>query len=301
MDRREFLGRAARTAVALGFGAGAGSALGARVTHAMDEKLNRESQLKKALILGMLPDKLSLEDRFKLARDCGFDGIEAPSIGGDDDRKALREASDKTGMPIHSIMFGGWHAPLSSGDPAVAEKGLSDLRAGLQCAMELGADALLLVPAVVNAETRYKDAYERSQKHIRSLIPLAEKLNVVIAVENVWNNFLLSPLEFARYVDEFDSPYVQAYFDVGNVVAFGWPEDWIRTLGTRIRKIHLKDFKRGPRQFVNLRDGDVNWPEVRKALDEVGYKGFMTAELKGGDEAYLRDLSGRIDKIIAGE
>ncbi len=301
MDRREFLGQMAHAAVVLGLGAAAESVARARVDRVMDSKPTGKSELRKALILGMLPGKLSLEDRFKLARDCGFDGVEAPPIGDETERRAIRQAAETVGIPIHSIIFGGWHAPLSSGDPAVIEKGLTDLRAALECAKELGADALLLVPAVVNAETRYKDAYERSQKHIRSLIPLAEKLKVVITVENVWNNFLLSPLEFARYVDEFDSPFVQAYFDVGNVVAFGWPEDWIRTLGKRIRKIHLKDFKREGRQWKNLRDGDVNWPEVRKALAEVGYEGFMTAELKGGDEKYLRNLSSRIDRIIAGE
>ncbi len=165
----------------------------------------------------------------------------------------------------------------------------------------MGATCLLLVPAIVNAETRYVEAYRRSQMRIKEVIPDAEKLAVPIAVENVWNNFLLSPMEFAFYVDEFKSPYVRAYFDVGNVVAFGWPQDWIRTLGERILRVHLKDFKKDTREWKNLRDGDVNWLEVRKALDEVGYSGYLTAELHGGDEKHLRDVASRIDKIIAGE
>jgi L-ribulose-5-phosphate 3-epimerase len=164
-----------------------------------------------------------------------------------------------------------------------------------------GAGTVLLVPAVVNPETRYEDAYQRSIQQIRKLIPLAKELKVVIAVEDVWNKFLLSPVEFARYVDTFDSPWVQAYFDVGNIVFYGYPQDWIRTLGKRIVRIHLKDFKSETKEFVPLRDGSINWPEVHKALLEVGYDGFLTIEQRAGDEAYLREINARMDLIIAGK
>ena len=123
----------------------------------------------------------------------------------------------------------------------------------------------------------------------------------MIGIENVWNKFLLRPLEFSRYVDEFDSPWVQVYFDVGNVLLFGCAQDWIRTLGKRIVRIHLKDFKLRGYKWTNLREGDVNWREVRRAFDEIGYRGYMTTEMGGGDEAYLRDLSERIELIIAGK
>lgn len=259
-----------------------------------------QNGLKKALVLSMLPGNLSYVDRFSLAKEVGFDGVEAPPITDPEEVKKVRAASEMSGIPVHSIIYGGWHAPLSSADPRTVEKGIQDVQAALRCAKELGADTVLLVPAIVNESTRYVDAYTRSQQNIRKIVPLAEKLKVVIAVENVWNNFLLSPLEFARYVDEFRSPFVKAYFDVGNVLAFGWSEDWIRTLGKRIHRIHLKDFKRSTRQFVNLLEGDVNWREVRKALDEIGYRGFLTAELAGGDANYLRDVAQRIDRIIAG-
>lgn len=295
MERREFLGRITRAALALGVSATGALRGGAEETTPMPK-----SALKKALILGMLPGNLSVEDRFKLAGDLGFRGIEVEPISDPAQVRALRDASEKTGVAIHSVIFGGWGAPLSSPDPKVVEKGVADLKAGLGSARELGADTLLLVPAVVNEGTRYRDAYERSQEQIRKLIPLAEKLKVVIAVEDVWNNFLLSPLEFARYIDELDSPFVKAYFDVGNVVAFGWPEDWIRTLGKRIHRIHLKDFRRRDRSWQNLGDGDVNWPQVRKALAEVGYKGYLTAELPGGDGKYLRNVSGRIERLLGG-
>src|SRR6266540_1495139 len=123
-----------------------------------------------------------------------------------------------------------------------------------------GSDTVLLVPAVVNAQTSYRDAWTRSQAQIRKLIPLAAELKVVIAIEEVWNKFLLSPLEMVQYIGEFHSPWVQAWFDVGNVVLYGYPQDWIRTLGKRIVKVHLKDFKRkeGGYEWVNLGDGDVD-------------------------------------------
>jgi len=169
----------------------------------------------------------------------------------------------------------------------------------MRSAKNLGADVVLLVPAVVTEEVAYGDAYTRSQKNIRTLLPLAAELNVTIAVENVWNKFLLSPLEFARYVDEFENPWLKAYIDVGNMILFGFAQDWLRTVGKRIVRIHLKDFRRKGSEWTNLLDGDVNWAQVRKALAEIGYRGYMTTELSGGDEAYLMDLAGRIDKIIA--
>jgi len=128
---------------------------------------------------------------------------------------------------------------------------------------------------------------------------------VIVAVEEVWNKFLLSPLEFARYVDELDSPWVKAYFDVGNVVFYGYPQDWIRSLGTRIAKVHLKDFhldRPGGRfAWTNIGDGDIDWGDVRRAFDEVGYRGYFTTEVAGGDAAYLKDLAGRVDRFLAGE
>ena len=192
-------------------------------------------------------------------------------------------------------------APLSDARPEVTDKGVAGMEIAMRSAKALGADVVLLVPARVTETVGYGQAYERSQKNIRRLLPLAQELQITIAVENVWNKFLLSPLEFARYVDELDHPRLKAYFDVGNVILFGFSQDWIRTLGKRIVRVHLKDFRREGSKWTPLREGDVNWPEVRQAFADIEYSGFVTPELRGGDEAYLRDLSDRIDLFIAGK
>jgi hexulose-6-phosphate isomerase len=257
------------------------------------------AKLRKALQLGMLPKKLPDAEKFELAKKCGFNGIETNWMEDLNAARRLGRLARQAGVPIHSIVRGGWDAPFSDPDPKVIDKGLATMETALRSAKALGADAVLLVPAIVNENVSYAQAYKRSQIHIKKVLPLAEELGVVIAVENVWNKFLLSPLEFARYVDEFESPWLKAYFDIGNVILFGYSQDWIRTLGKRIVKIHLKDFKRRGYQWTNLLDGDVNWPEVRRALDEIGYDGYLTTELRGGDEAYLTDLAGRIDRFFA--
>ncbi|OHB83157.1 MAG: hypothetical protein A2Z38_01825 [Planctomycetes bacterium RBG_19FT_COMBO_48_8] len=289
MERRSFLKYAATATVATGL-------LGRSITAQAGQK---GTKMRKALQFGMLPKNLSDADKFKLAKECGFEGIEGSPMEDLDAARQLGRLAREAGVPIHSIVYGGWGAPFSDPDPKVIEKGLAGMETALRSAKALGANAVLLVPAVLNEDVGYGQAYKRSQEHIRKLLPLAEELKIIIAVENVWNKFLLSPLEFARYVDEFDSPWLKAYFDVGNVILFGYSQDWIRTLGKRIVKIHLKDFKRNGYQWTNLLEGDVNWKQVRLALDEVGYDGFLTPELSGGDKAYLTDLSERIDRILA--
>jgi len=257
---------------------------------------------KKGLVFDMVSDKLSFADRFKIVRDAGFEVVQA--LTEPDARKAeeMKRAADAAGIHIDSVMnVDHWQYPLSSSDPAVVERSLSGMRTSLQNAKLWGAAVVLLVPAVVNPQTSYHDAWTRSQAEIRKLIPLAAELKVVIGIEEVWNRFLLSPLEMAQYVDEFRSPWIKAWFDVGNVVLYGYPQDWIRTLDKRIVDVHLKDFKRkeGGYDWVNLGDGDVDWSAVRAAFTEIGYTGSVIAELDGGDEAYLRDVSRRIDRLLA--
>jgi L-ribulose-5-phosphate 3-epimerase len=261
--------------------------------------------IKKAVLLDMLPAQLSYAARFKLGKDLGFEEIECPTTSDERIAEELKKAAESSGLRIHSVMNQAhWKYPLSSADSAVVAESIKGMETSLRNAHFWGADTVLLVPAVVNPQTRYRDAWVRSQQQIRRLIPMAQELKVVIAVEEVWNKFLLSPVEFARYVDEFESPWIRAYFDVGNVVISGYPQDWIRTLGKRIVKLHIKDFKfaGNPRQatWTALREGEIDWIEVHKALAEIGYAGSATVELPGGDEAYLREVSKRFDSILAG-
>jgi L-ribulose-5-phosphate 3-epimerase len=257
--------------------------------------------IKKGLVFDMVSDKLSYADRFKMVRDSGFEVVQA--LTEPDERKAqeMKQAADAATVQIDSVMnVDHWQYPLSSSDPAVVEKSLNGMRTSLRNAKLWGSDVVLLVPAVVNSQTSYRDAWTRSQAQIRKLIPLAQELSVVIGIEEVWNKFLLSPVEMAQYVDEFRSPWIKAWFDVGNVVLYGYPQDWIRTLGKRIVKVHLKDFKRkqGGYDWVNLGDGDVEWPAVRQAFSDIGYGGSVIAELEQGDAAYLSDVSRRIDRLL---
>jgi len=259
--------------------------------------------IKKGLVFDMVPANLSYADRFKLVRDAGFEVVQA--LTEPDQRKAeeMKRAADAADIRIDSVMnVDHWQYPLSSSDSGVVEKSLSGMRTSLRNATLWGSDAVLLVPAVVNPQTSYRDAWTRSQTQIAKLIPLAEELKVVIAIEEVWNRFLLSPLEMVQYIGELHSPWVQAWFDVGNVVLYGYPQDWIRTLGKRIVKVHLKDFKRTENGYawVNLGDGDVDWPAVRQAFADIGYAGSAIAELEQGDETYLRDVSRRIDRLLLG-
>jgi len=259
--------------------------------------------IKKAVLLSMLPKSMSMLDRFKLAMECGFEQIECPTTEDPGQAEEIKRAADGSGLRIHSVMNQAhWKYPLSSPDSAVVAESVKGMETSLRNARFWGADTVLLVPAVVDAKTGYADAWKRSQEQIRRMIPLAKELNVVIAVEEVWNKFLLSPLEFASYVDSFKSPFIRAYFDVGNVAISGYPQDWIRTLGPRIVKLHFKDFKFAKRQaeFVPLREGEIDWLEVYKALAEIGYKGSATVELPGGDKEYLREVSRRFDLILSG-
>lgn len=293
-SRREFLKTSAIAACAIGTPA-------ATASLAVMSSPVPAAQIKKAVLISMLPKQLNYTERFKLARDVGFEAIEAQTVADPREAEEIRKAAADAKVRIHSVMnMDHWKYPLSSSDPAAVEKSIEGMKTSLHNAKLWGADAVLLVPAVVNPETSYRDAWMRSQKQIRRLIPLAEELKVIIAIEEVWNKFLLSPLEFPKYIDEFRSSWVQAYFDVGNVVLYGYPQDWIRNLGKRIAKIHLKDFKRerDGYKWVNLGEGDIDWAAVHAALAGAGYAGYATTELPNGDEAYLRDLSQRVDRLL---
>src|ERR1039458_8859727 len=223
--------------------------------------------IRKAVEFSMLPASLSVAPRFQLTPECG--PFQCPPTPDQSQAEEMLAASKASGLRIHSVMNSEhWRSPLSSGDPAVVEKSMEGMRTSLRNAKLWGSDTVLLVPAVVNPETTYAQAWERSQRQIRLLIPMAAELKIVIGLEEVWNKFLLSPLEFARYVDEFASPWIRAYFDIGNVAIQAYPQDWIRTVGKRIVKLHFKDFsfKKRLAEFTPLLEGEIDWRAVHAAL-----------------------------------
>jgi hexulose-6-phosphate isomerase len=261
--------------------------------------------LKKGIMWGSNGVGKTIDEKFRSAKAAGFDGIEPMSHL---DRNEVLKAKSATGLPVPSVCGAmHWKYLLSDPDPAVRESGVEALKLSLEDAKAYGADTVLLVPGRVTDTVGYDECWKRSTEEIRKAIPLAEKLNVKIAIENVWNNFLLSPMEAANYVDQFNTPIVGFYFDCGNILAYGWPEQWIKILGKRIAKVHIKEYSRkiadtqgkGAGFKVKLREGDVNWHEVMKALDEIGYTGWTTIEQPGGDTPEgLKDLCDRLKLII---
>lgn len=260
--------------------------------------------LKKSLKYSMIGVGSSITEKFILAKQAGFDGIEPDSRL---NWQEVARASRESGMDVPGLVcWEHWRSPLSHPEQSVRDKCLDSMREALEACPQLGATTVLLVPAVVNAQVSYEEAYRRSQEEIRKLMPLAERLKISIAIENVWNNFLLSPLEAARYIDEINSPNIGWYFDVGNIVRYGWPEQWIRTLGKRILKVDVKEYSRKMAEEqgiwkgfeAELLTGDCNWAAVKTALSEINYKGgWMSAEVKGGDLERLTAIARKLDEI----
>jgi L-ribulose-5-phosphate 3-epimerase len=252
---------------------------------------------KKAFMLGGVTKGSPLAS-FQLLKDAGFEGVELISPNAFDVNDVL-SARDKTGLTIHGVSGSRhWQDALSDPDPQVVARGMAAIRQEFADCKAYGGTTVLVVPAVVNRKVGYRDAYKRSQKCIRELIPDAEKHGVKIAIEEVWNKFLLSPLEFARYIDEFESPWVGAYFDVGNVVEFGYPEEWIRELGKRILKVHIKEYKKEKRFNYKLGEGEIDWAAVRTALNNADYKGWVTAEVGFGNLDALKDVVRRMNELL---
>jgi len=295
-----------RDAIKLGASALAAASTSAALQAATDEP--RERTIKKAVIIDMVKGGSSLKDKFQMLRDAGFDGVEMVYPGGPPVDEVLK-ACEQTGLLIEGIIDS-VHWRLTLGDPApgVRKVGLDALMEALRTCKAIGGTSVLLVPGVVNAKISYDQCYERSQAEIRKALPLAKELGVKIAVEDVWNDFLLSPLEAARYVDEFNDPEaIGWHMDLGNVMAYGYPEQWVHILGKRIVKLHAKEFSRkkmneegkGKGFNVKLGDGDINWTAVMHALDAIPYTTWMCAEVPGGGPEELKDIARRMDRILS--
>jgi L-ribulose-5-phosphate 3-epimerase len=258
----------------------------------------------------------------KEAKALGYEGIEVCLFPdgplsldmGDADVAKLGKTLDAAGLQAASVTCGAlWDNQLTSSDAAKRAEGKRIVTRCLEVAGKLGATGILVVPGSVETFfmpageiVQYDVAVQRIEEAAKELAPVAEKNKVAIGIENVWNKVFMSPLEARDVVDRVGSEYVGWFFDVGNILAMGFPEQWIRILGKRIKKVHVKDYRRAVgtiEGFVDLLEGDVNWPEVMKALREVGYDDFLIAEMiphyTHAPETRLANTSLALDKILA--
>jgi len=251
--------------------------------------------MKKGLSQICLGRDYRIKDALELAKSAGYEGLEVIlTESGDlnihstsEDYRALLKMSRDIGVEYCSLCGGpGWEASLTSANPSARENHRVWITRLLEAGAALGVDAVLVVIGRVTETVPYDAAYQRALEGLKALAPVAEKLGVSIAVENVWNMLLLSPLEFKSFLDEVGSEYVGAYFDTGNVVINGYPEQWIRILARHIKKVHFKDFRRKDYQWVQLMEGDVNWKLVMESLRKIGYDGYAISEVGGGVEIF---------------
>lgn len=287
LGRRDFLATTATVTA---------TALTGSYHFAADEK--KKAKLRKAVKYGMIQIKGDHLAKLELAKKCGFAGVEIDSPG-TGNLDGLVRASKETGVVIHGVIDSvHWRDTLSSPDAQVRSKGLAALEGALKDAKTVGATTVLLVPGVVNKEVSYEQCWERSQAEIKKALPLAEKLEVPIAIEVVWNNFITKPEQLIEYVDSFKSKYVGAYFDCSNMIKYGVPPaEWIRKLGKRMLKFDFKGYSK-TKSWVAIGEGDEDWPEVLKALADIGYDGWATAEVGGGGEEHLKKISAQMDKVL---
>lgn len=257
-------------------------------------------RLKKALKYDMIGEGATPLARLELAKKCGFEGVEINSPS-KLDLDALVEAAGKTGIKVHGVIDSiHWTTRFSDPNPETRAKAVGALEGALKDAKKVGADTVLVVPGKVSKDDSesFEKVWQRSQEEIAKALPLAGELGVKVAVEVVWNDFLTSPEKLVEYVDAFKSPSVGAYFDASNMIKYGVPSaDWIRKLGKRMLKLDFKGYSKA-KQWVEIGDGDEDWPAVLQACADVGYSGWATAEVRGGGEARLRDISARMNKVL---
>lgn len=257
----------------------------------------KDSQIYLSLKDGMIRSKGSLEQKYQLIKDLGYDGVEFSVPGRSDLAQALA-ASKKTELPIHGgVNMRHWNIKMSSPDEEERAKAVEAMKASLREVHQVGGTSVLLVPGVAKGKVSQKEAWDRSIVEIKKCLPLAARLGMHILIENVWNGMFYDPKgpntqtadRLKNYLDEIDSPWIGSYFDIGNHQRFGKPAEWIKTLGRRIVKLDVKDWgiKSG---FSKIGQGDVDWPAVRNSLQEIGYSGWATAEVGGGNKERLAEV-----------
>lgn len=285
--------------------------------------------LLKGMNVWTLPVGLTIEEQFALTKDANFDTIElnlsesqpqdnivskdlalndSPTLTLDvtqEELAAIKALSEKYELPITSISTSlHWNYSLTDHDATTRQKGIEIVKKMIDVCKALGGDTVLVVPGLVKQTESYDDCYDRALTALKELAPYAEANEIYIGIENVWNKFLLSPLETRDFIDKIDSPFVGMYFDAGNVLQFGFPEQWVRILGNRIKKIHVKDFNTAIGNiygFTTLLNGSLNWKNLVEAIHEIGYTGPLTCELSAYTEngqqiAY--DTSHALDYIV---
>jgi L-ribulose-5-phosphate 3-epimerase len=277
-------------------------------------EVTSKPKLRKAVKIGMIKAE-GFEKKFALIKKLGFEGVEMDSPGCNEAQRAeAKAAAAKTGIVIHGVVISShWSVRHSDPDPTVRSAAMKDLKSAIDDASFWGATTVLLVPGAVRDKDNenYDQVWARSTEAVKEAIPYAEKANVKIAIEVVWNNFITKPDEMIRYVDQFESPWVGTYFDCSNMLRFGVPSaEWIRQLGKRMLKFDFKGYSSakateanpGAGFGVGIGEGDENWPEVLKALDETGYAertgGWATSEVGSGGEAHLKDIAERMNKAL---
>jgi len=241
--------------------------------------------MKKGVNAWIYPSDFTVDKILETSREIGYDGVE---LNLDEEnlkltrreRKEIAERARSLGLELPSLCSGlFWKYNLASPDGSVRKKGIEIIKKGCESAADLGAPVFLVVPAVAVPEVSYKEMWELSQRSILEAVPVAEEHGILLGIENVWNRFLYSPLEFRSFVEEFNHPNVKVYFDVGNFQLLAFPQQWIRYLSDLIVCVHVKDFQRSTLKFKPLLQGDVPWPEVMRALREIGYDGFLNVEV----------------------
>ena len=280
--------------------AAAGAVLAPRISSGATAAGPFAGRIYKAVKVSMIRGEMPLLEKFKLSKEVGFDGISLFAPDRFDVSEAC-EAQEKTGLLIHNVNNAvHWKKRLSDPDPAVRAESLDAMRGAIEFAHRVGASSILQVIGKVTdpEHENHEQVWERSTAEIRKALPLAAKLGVRILCENVGNGFCEDPNEWAKYVDQFGSPWVGAFFDIGNHHRFGGAEAWIRALGTRIVKLDVKDHDLTAGRNCNLFDGDVDWQKVRDELARLEFTGWATAEVQGGDKDRLREVAERMDRAL---
>ncbi len=294
VNRREFLVSASGVSMAV---AGGWTTSAAEAT-SPDVAAGRH-RWRKAFMLGQVDGEIG--PTFEKLREAGFEGVELISPNSLN-RDEVLKSRDATGLVIHGVSGAvHWAKPLSHPDQQVALQGVAAIKQEIDDCRAYGGTTVLVVPAVVTPDVSHREAEERSHLHINNfLLNDAKEKGTVLAIEEVWNKFLLTAPEFARYIDSFQSPWVRAYFDVGNVVEYGYPQEWIHELGPRIAKIHVKEYSKAKRFDYKLGEGEIDWKAVREALIDVGYDGWITAEVPASSLEDYKDVVKRMDDVLGG-